>query len=121
MPQAYGASASGTAACIGGANFLADPLSRLSLNASKRLDEEVVTPISRWLEVYNALNGRFKELEAMRLEVDSRRHTVHDLSISVDKQRARAAAGGPGDAKQQLSMEETVRKLQHKEAKLARE
>jgi hypothetical protein len=60
-----------------------------------------------------------KEVEALRLEVDSRRHTVIDLAASVDKQRARLGKVGGHDAKLESQMDDTIKKLQHKESKLS--
>jgi hypothetical protein len=66
-----------------------------------------------------------KRLEQVRLEVDSRRHTVTALSRAIDKQRARAQPG-PGAppptaaaTQREYELEKTIRKMQHKENKLA--
>ena len=83
---------------IGGSGFQSEEFGRLSQTASAAIESQVLVPIKRWLDVFNALSARMKEVEALRLEVDSRRHTVIDLAASVDKQRARL--GKVGDTMQ---------------------
>lgn len=63
-----------------------------------------------------ASQARFQEVEATRLEVDSRRRTVADLSRRMDTMRARLGKGG--DAKMETALEATIKRLQHKEGKL---
>ena len=59
---------------------------------------------------------RMKKLEEIRLEVDSRRRTVADLSAKVEKQRARLPQTR---AKGEDEMQNTIKTMQHKENKLA--
>ena len=105
---------------IGGPAFQADTVSRLSQTASAQIESQVLVPIKRWLEVFTALTARMKELEQQRLEVDSRRHTVIDLAGTVDKQRAKLSKGSGSDGKLEGALDDTIKKLQHKEGKLAR-
>ena len=56
------------------------------------------------------------KLEALRLEVDSRRRTVSTLGRKVDGQRARLPTTR---AKGEYEMENTIKVLQHKESKLS--
>lgn len=104
---------------IGGSGFQSEEFGRLSQTASAAIESQVLVPIKRWLDVFNALSARMKEVEALRLEVDSRRHTVIDLAASVDKQRARLGKVGGHDAKLESQMDDTIKKLQHKESKLS--
>lgn len=61
-----------------------------------------------------------KRLEEVRLEVDSRRHTVTALGHAIEKQRAKMAPAGTSTAqKVENQMDQTIRKMQHKENKLA--
>ena len=60
--------------------------------------------------------GRMKRLEGVRLEVDSRRHTVAALGAKIEAQRARLPQTR---SKGEFQMEQTIRKMQHKENKLA--
>ena len=103
---------------IGGPGFQSETVGRLSQTASAQIESQVLVPIKRWLDVFNALHGRMKEVEALRLEVDSRRHTVIDLAASVDKLRAKLGKVGGHDAKLEASLDDTIKKLQHKEGKL---
>jgi hypothetical protein len=57
-----------------------------------------------------------KRLEGVRLEVDSRRHTVAALGAKIEGQRARLPQTR---SKGEFQMEQTIRKMQHKENKLA--
>lgn len=103
---------------IGGPGFRGEEFGRLSQTASASIESQVLVPIKRWLDVFHALNARMKEVEALRLEVDSRRHTVIDLASSVDKQRAKLGKVGGHDAKLETHLDDTIKKLQHKEGKL---
>jgi hypothetical protein len=61
-----------------------------------------------------------KRLEEVRLEVDSRRHTVTALGHQIEKQRAKLSpAAGSNAQKVEVQMDQTIRKMQHKENKLA--
>ena len=59
-----------------------------------------------------------KKLEQVRLEVDSRRHTVAQLAQKIEKQRAKLTAAGDRQ-KSEETIETTIRRMQHKENKLA--
>ena len=66
------------------------------------------------------LQGRMKRLEEVRLEVDSRRHTVTALGHQIEKQRAKLSpAAGGTQQKVENQIDQTIRKMQHKENKLA--
>lgn len=104
---------------IGGGGFQSEEFGRLSQTASAAIESQVLVPIKRWLDVFNALAARMKEVEALRLEVDSRRHTVIDLAAAVDKHRAKLGKVGGHDAKLEMHLDDTIKKLQHKESKLS--
>jgi hypothetical protein len=104
---------------IGGTAFQGDVVARISQTSSAQIESQVLVPMKRWLEVYSALQVRLKEVEALRLEVDSRRHTVIDLAASVDKQRAKLSKMNGSDYRVEAALDETIKKLQHKEGKLA--
>lgn len=57
-----------------------------------------------------------KQLEGVRLEVDSRRRTVLGLNSTLEKQRVRLPET---KAKGEVKLEQVVKKMQHKENKLA--
>ena len=68
------------------------------------------------LDTFKSVDASVKPVEDLRLEVDSRRHTVADLSAQVDKLRSKLNSGA--DPKVEAKMEDTIKTLQHKEAKL---
>jgi len=103
-------------ALAGGPKFSLEGFSSKATECSGRMESEVLVPMQRWLDAYKTLDPQLKEVEDLRLEVDSRRHTVSDLSAQVDKYRAKLSKGQ--DSKVESQMEETIKKLQHKEGKL---
>lgn len=61
-----------------------------------------------------------KRLEAVRLEVDSRRHTVTALTKDCDRLREKMRnLAGPQAAKMEFQMDQSIKRMQHKENKLA--
>ena len=89
----------------------------LSVQA-KKLEAEVLAPMQRWTTAYNTVQARMNKLEGVRLEVDSRRRTVAELGQKIDKQRARLPQT---KSKGEFDIEQTIKKVQHKENKLAGE
>lgn len=65
------------------------------------------------------LQGKSREVEQTRLEVDSRRRTVQELARQVDEARGRL--GGSNADKAQAQLEALEQKLQHKQEKLSGE
>ena len=69
------------------------------------------------------VQGRMKRLEQVRLEVDSRRHTVNALNHAISTKQGRQPKPGtnPSQSNQRLEtqIELTIRRMQHKENKLA--
>lgn len=57
---------------------------------------------------------RMRRLEGVRLEVDSRRRTVVDLRHSIEAKKAK-----PQTPKLEFQTEQLIKKMQHKENKLA--
>lgn len=60
------------------------------------------------------MQTRMKRLEGVRLEVDSRRRTVVDLRHSIEGKKAK-----PQTPKLEFQTEQLIKKMQHKENKLA--
>ena len=85
---------------------------------AKKLEAEVLAPMQRWTTAYNTVQARMNKLEGVRLEVDSRRRTVAELGQKIDKQRARLPQT---KSKGEFDIEQTIKKVQHKENKLAGE
>jgi hypothetical protein len=118
LPVAGAPAGAGAAALtpIGGADFCAEELGRVSKETGKKLESEVLAPMERWLNAFALVHTRMRKLEALRLEVDSRRRTVARLGRRVDAQRAGLPATR---ARGEFDMENTVKALQHKESKLS--
>ncbi|KDD72567.1 hypothetical protein H632_c3184p0, partial [Helicosporidium sp. ATCC 50920] len=93
-----------------------EELARLSHEHTERLEREVLAPMRAWLDAYNSLKTKNKELEAMRLEVDSRRRTVADLTLKEASARAALLKGATPKREKKLS--ESADKLRHKVDKL---
>ncbi|KAI3436754.1 hypothetical protein D9Q98_006166 [Chlorella vulgaris] len=102
---------------VGGPHFKADTVGRVTNESGHKLETEVLAPLTRWQDVHLQLAARYKDLENTRLELDSRRRTVTELSSRVSAMRARLGAGG-GGAKPEAKLDATIRTLSHKEAKL---
>lgn len=130
LPRTYDDAGGGAAApsatrprAIGGPDADLDGLREVGREAGRRLESEVLAPMGRWNQAYELVKGRMVKLEALRLEVDSRRRTVARLGKRVDAQRARGGSGRPlllgGRGVSEADLESAIRVLQHKEAKLA--
>ena len=76
-----GSDAQGTSVLlpIGGSDFSGEELARVSKETGKKLESEVLAPMERWLNAFALVQNRMRKLEALRLEVDSRRRTVANL------------------------------------------
>jgi len=101
---------------VGGGAFDSESMSGSNTSVGQALESEVLVPMKKWLDTFKSVEASVKAVEDLRLEVDSRRHTVADLSAQVDKLRAKLNTGA--DAKVEAKMEDTIKTLQHKEAKL---
>ena len=99
-----------------GGDFAPDDLDAVAKDAAKKVEAEVLAPMARWAAAYTTVATRMKRLEGVRLEVDSRRRTVVSLGTTIDKQRLRLPHTR---SKGEWQMEQTIKRLQHKEAKLA--
>lgn len=98
-----------------GGDFKGEELARVSKDVSKKLEAEVLAPMQRWTTAYNQVVARMKTLEALRLEVDSRRRTVIELGRKIDKQHAKLPQTR---SKGEIELETTKKTMQHKENKL---
>lgn len=115
-PAGVAGNSSAAMLAIGGTDFSAEELARISKETGKKIESEVLAPMERWLNAFALVHNRMKKLEALRLEVDSRRRTVSKLGKRVDFQRAQLPQTR---ARGEYDMENTIKVLQHKEAKLS--
>ena len=116
VPVVTGPVGSNGVAPIGGSDFSPEELARVSKETGAKLETEVLAPMERWMNAFSLVQNRMTKLEALRLEVDSRRRTVAKLGRRVDVQRAQLPQTR---AKGEYDMENTIKILQHKEAKLS--
>ena len=122
LPVKYEATASQAGAAVhslatvGGGTFDGESMGGHNMTVGQKLESEVLAPMKKWLDTYDSVKASLKPVEDLRLELDSRRHTVADLASQVDKYRAKLNKGP--DPKIEAKMEETIKTLQHKEAKL---
>ena len=72
---------------VGGGAFDAETMTGSNTNVGAALESEVLVPLKKWLDTFKSVDASVKPVEDLRLEVDSRRHTVADLSAQVDKLR----------------------------------
>ncbi|GLI69667.1 hypothetical protein VaNZ11_014345 [Volvox africanus] len=84
-----------------------------------RLDEDVIKPLRSWLIAYRSVRDRMEKLEALRLELDSRRRTVDSLNEKVDRLDRMQPAPQQKD-KHEQDVEKTTHLLHHKGEKLTR-
>ena len=116
VPVATGPAGTSGSAPIGGGDFSPEELARISKETGSKIETEVLAPMERWMNAFSLVQNRMTKLEALRLEVDSRRRTVAKLGKKVDVQRAQLPQTR---ARGEYDMENTIKILQHKEAKLS--
>lgn len=116
VPVAMGPAGTSGSAPIGGGDFSPEELARISKETGSKIETEVLAPMERWMNAFSLVQNRMTKLEALRLEVDSRRRTVAKLGKKVDVQRAQLPQTR---ARGEYDMENTIKVLQHKEAKLS--
>lgn len=100
-----------------GGNVQVERLTTAAQDLKKRLETEVIQPIKQWMVAYRTIQERMKRLEALRLELDSRRRTVSALQGKCERLRANL---GTTKAKGEADMEITMRRMQHKDDKMHR-
>lgn len=103
---------------IGGPEFQPDVITEKGHYTANNLETQVMVPINRWLAGLKRQQLAMKELEALRLDVDASRHTVIDLSSTVEKLRAKLGSGG-ANAKTEAHLDECMSELQRKDGKLS--
>ncbi|GMH33161.1 hypothetical protein BSKO_00995 [Bryopsis sp. KO-2023] len=80
----------------------------------QRMEEEVLEPLTSWMQAFIAAQTRMKRLEGIRLELDSRRRTVEILYGKAEKQKSSMGGGG---MRAQHHHDDTLKKMHHKENK----
>ena len=94
----------------------AESLMTTEATARTAMQRDVIEPLEAWIEAYHKMKEQEKEVEAQRLEVDSRRRTVADLTVKEAKEQA--AVQRSQDAKHTQRLEDARATLKHKTEKL---
>ena len=99
-----------------GGDFAPDALAAAVTEASHKLQDNVLAPMERWRIGFGTVARQMARLEAMRLELDSRRHTTAALAADLDRRRGNGGGdGGPGPSSARL--DDLTKRLRHKEGK----
>lgn len=119
LPRVYEESHTGEAtsteeATLIGPDVQVERLTSAAKDLKGRLDQEVIQPIKQWMSAYRIIQERMNRLEALRLELDSRRRTVHDLQGKLTRITSTL---GSSRSKGEADLELTNRKMMHKENK----
>lgn len=97
-----------------GQNVQLDLFASADTTLKQRLDEKVVVPLEAWLNAFQAVQVHMRKLEALRLELDSRRRTVDNLHAVCERQKL---ALDESNEKLRERHQNTLQTMQHKERK----
>jgi hypothetical protein len=81
-----------------GGDFAPEALGAAAADAAHKLADNVLAPMERWRIGFATVARQMARLEAMRLELDSRRHTSAALAADVERRRGGGGAGPTGAA-----------------------
>lgn len=98
-----------------------EDLQKVQIELSQGLEQDVLTPMKQWLFAWSTVQERLKELEEMRIEVDSRKRQVFALRQDEGKHKEAIDRAKSERSKKDKTkkLEDTWRKQQRKDAKLA--
>ncbi|KAG2451877.1 hypothetical protein HYH02_003652 [Chlamydomonas schloesseri] len=122
LPRTYDEGSNGTAMPVSedakliGQGIAVDRLQEAANELRQRLDDEVIKPLRSWLMAYRTVSERMEKLEALRLELDSRRRTVDSLEEKCDK-LAKVTPTAKDKDKHEQEMEKMSQLLLHKQDK----
>ena len=108
-----------------GGDFAPDALGAALTEASHKLQDNVLAPMERWRIGFGTVARQMARLEAMRLELDSRRHTTAALAAERDRRGGgggEAANGAPAPSSSSAGraaarLDDLTKRLRHKEGK----
>ena len=86
-----------------------------NISQGHKLQDNVLAPMERWRIGFATVERQMARLEQMRLELDSRRHTV--AALAADVERRRPALERSGSGKGGARLDDLTKKLRHKEGK----
>ncbi len=94
----------------------AEDLVRVQQELSQGLEQDVLTPMKQWLFAWSTVQARLKELEEMRIEVDSRKRQVFNLRQKETKMKENLDSSSNDHQRKvrEKKLEETWRMQQRK-------
>lgn len=126
LPRVYDFGPDGHVHAVGELNTIgrgcnAEDLVRVQQELSQGLEQDVLTPMKQWLFAWSTVQARLKELEEMRIEVDSRKRQVFNLRQKETKMKENLDSSMNDHQRKvrEKKLEETWRMQQRKDAKLA--
>jgi len=126
LPRVYDFGPDGHVHAVGELNTIgrgcnAEDLVRVQQELSQGLEQDVLTPMKQWLFAWSTVQARLKELEEMRIEVDSRKRQVFNLRQKETKMKENLDSSSNDHQRKvrEKKLEETWRMQQRKDAKLA--
>ena len=98
-----------------------EDLVKVQQELSQGMEQDVLTPMKQWLFAWTTVQERLKELEEMRIEVDSRKRQVFALrqQEAKHKEALDSARNDHQKKNKAKNLEDTWRTQQRKDAKLA--
>ncbi|KAI3432281.1 hypothetical protein D9Q98_003841 [Chlorella vulgaris] len=100
---------------VGGPDFEADTIGRVTTESGPKLEAQVLAPLEQWITRHHQLVAGYKQLKNTRLELVSRRRTVTELTSRVSAMSTRASSSASKSDQQLNAM---IRTLSRKETKL---
>ena len=98
-----------------------EDLEKVQQELSQGLEQDVLTPMKQWLFAWSTVQARLKQLEEMRIEMDSRKRQVYNIRQQEVKLRERLDKAKTDHHKKvrEKELEDAWRMQQRKDAKLA--
>lgn len=100
-----------------GQNVHIDKIVGSAQDLKRRLETEVIQPIKEWMVAYRTIQDRMRQLESVRLELDSRRRTVGNMQGRFERMKTNVGSMGQNGTAELEQMEKAVI---HKEEKMMR-
>eukprot|EP01023_Acetabularia_acetabulum_P010533 TRINITY_DN14793_c1_g1_i2.p1 TRINITY_DN14793_c1_g1~~TRINITY_DN14793_c1_g1_i2.p1 ORF type:complete len:313 (+),score=54.87 TRINITY_DN14793_c1_g1_i2:83-1021(+) len=82
-----------------------------------KMSSDVLQPLRNWLIGFNNIKRRMKQVENLRLEVDSRRRTAANMGGKLTRQRTQHYKKGTDSAAAEEKLEKQDTRVKHKTAK----
>lgn len=126
LPRVYDFGDDGHVRAIGALDTIGrgcklEDLERVQQELSQGLEQDVLTPMKQWLFAWSTVQARLRELEELRIEMDSRKRQVYNVRQKEVKLRERLDKAKTDHHKKvrEKELEDAWRMQQRKDAKLA--